>query len=266
VFDEVLPFYLDDLGVDGFRLDHVQGPSRDFWRAFDAELTRRWPETLVIGEVWAPLTTINSYGDVLDAATAFPLRERLLATFASRGRRARGRDAGRRRPRRAGPAWWFPASPADLPVLPRPVALRPRGRRRRAPHRLGLRRDPDDARAADDLLRRRGRPGPRPTRCRRMPTSPTGGSASRCPGIQRSGTIWDDDLLARVATFARARTTTPALHSGRYLEVVGAGDVWVFERTDGADRLLVALNNGEVAADLRDVLADAGWPDLDAPR
>jgi hypothetical protein len=37
----------------------------------------------------------------------------------------------------------------------------------------------------------------------------------------------------------------------------------VFERGDGADRLLVALNNGEVAGDLRDVLVDAGWPDVD---
>ncbi len=60
---------------------------------------------------------------------------------------------------------------------------------------------------------------------------------------------------------ARLRTTTSALsNAGTYTEVVGVGDVWVFVRAapDGDDRNLIALNNGEVAVDLRDVLTDTG--------
>ncbi len=39
----------------------------------------------MLGEVWSQLAVIESYGDVLDAATAFPLRARLLAVFAQGG-------------------------------------------------------------------------------------------------------------------------------------------------------------------------------------
>jgi cyclomaltodextrinase / maltogenic alpha-amylase / neopullulanase len=261
VFEEVLPFYLDDLGVDGFRLDHVQGPSRDFWRAFDAELGRRWPETLVIGEVWAPLTTIDSYGDVLDAATAFPLRERLLATFASGG------DVR---------AVAMPVA-ATLDEQGLPDASRPRQQSYLSSHdqsRFGHEADDDTRRIAlayAAILTMPGLPtiyyGDEVGRSQTDALPPDADFADRwfrepMPWDPAIWPIWDDDLLARVASFARARTTTPALHSGRYVEVVGAGDIWVFERDDGADRLLVALNNGEVTADLRDLLVDAGWPDL----
>ncbi|MFO8076392.1 MAG: alpha-amylase family glycosyl hydrolase, partial [Egibacteraceae bacterium] len=261
VFEEVLPFYLDDLGVDGFRLDHVQGPSRDFWRAFDAELDRRWPETLVIGEVWAPLTTINSYGDVLDAATAFPLRDRLLATFAGEG------DVR---------AVSMPIA-ATLDEQGLPDATQPRQQSYLSSHdqpRFAHEADDDARRVAlayAAILTLPGLPtiyyGDEVGSSQTDALPPEADFADRwfrepMPWDRDIWSTWDDDLLARVATFARARTTTPALHSGRYLEVVGAGDVWVFERVHGDDRLLVALNNGEVAADLRDVLADAAWPDL----
>jgi glycosidase len=40
-------------GLDGFRLDHVIGPSHDFWRAFSRELRSKHPESVLIGEAWA---------------------------------------------------------------------------------------------------------------------------------------------------------------------------------------------------------------------
>ena len=259
VFDEVLPFYLDDLGVDGFRLDHVEGPSRDFWRTFDAELDTRWPDTLVLGEVWSQLAVIESYGDVLDAATAFPLRDRLLATF------ARGGDVR---------AVAMPIA-ATLDETGLPDAEPPRQQTYLSSH--------DQSRFAHEAGGDLDRVALAYAAILTLPGLPTiyygdevgmtqtdalpdgADFADRwfrepMPWDDEVWSSWDEALLARVAAFARARTTTPALHSGRYLEVLGEGDVWVFERVHDDDRLLVALNNGEVAVDLGDLLTSAGWP------
>ena len=39
-----------DLGVDGFRLDHVLGPSMDFWHAFKAGIKQHKPAAYLVGE------------------------------------------------------------------------------------------------------------------------------------------------------------------------------------------------------------------------
>ncbi|MFU8841648.1 MAG: alpha-amylase family glycosyl hydrolase [Nitriliruptoraceae bacterium] len=279
VLDEVLPFYLDDIGVDGFRLDHVEGPSRDFWRAFDAELAARWPDTFVLGEVWSQLAVIGSYGDVLDAATAFPLRERLLAVFAQGGDvRAVAmpvaalleEGTGRLRPLGGdGPPW--PQTYLSSHDQPRFAHLAGGDRARVAlahtailtlpgvptiyyGDEVGLAQTdalPDGAPFADRWFR-----------------EPMPWDAE----VWADWAAWDADLLERIAAVARLRTTTSALsNAGTYTEVVGAGDVWVFVRAapDGEVRYLVALNNGEVEVDLRDVLtaaaAGAAGADADAP-
>lgn len=40
------------LGFDGFRLDHVIGPSRTFWKHFVSELKKEYPAAVFIGEAW----------------------------------------------------------------------------------------------------------------------------------------------------------------------------------------------------------------------
>lgn len=40
------------LGIDGFRLDHVIGPSHEFWKAFRSEINQAKPEAVLIGEAW----------------------------------------------------------------------------------------------------------------------------------------------------------------------------------------------------------------------
>ena len=265
VFDQVLPFYLDDLGVDGFRLDHVEGPSRDFWRSFDAELDARWPDTLVLGEVWAQGATIDSYGDVLDAATAFPFRDRLLATF------ARGGDV--RAISMPVAAWLDEEGLPDQDVPRRQTYLSSHDQPRFA-HETGGDLDRVVAAYAAILTA----PG--------MPTLYYGDEVGMAqtealpegadfadrwfrepmPWDQEQWSVWDEHTFERVSTFARARTTEPALHSGRYIEVVGEGEVWVFERVtvdDADDRLLIAINTGESDALLAEVLLSAGWGDLE---
>ena len=44
--------YWLSLGLDGFRLDHVIGPSHRFWRYFCQEIKNRYPDAVLIGEAW----------------------------------------------------------------------------------------------------------------------------------------------------------------------------------------------------------------------
>ena len=40
------------MGLDGFRLDHVIGPSHEFWRCFKQEIKDHYPNAVLIGEAW----------------------------------------------------------------------------------------------------------------------------------------------------------------------------------------------------------------------
>lgn len=44
--------YWLSLGLDGYRLDHVLGPSNAFWKIFTQEIKRDYPHTVLIGEAW----------------------------------------------------------------------------------------------------------------------------------------------------------------------------------------------------------------------
>ncbi len=44
--------YWLSLGFDGFRLDHVIGPSHKFWEHFTREIKNHYPNTVLIGEAW----------------------------------------------------------------------------------------------------------------------------------------------------------------------------------------------------------------------
>lgn len=52
-------------GFDGYRLDHVIGPSHDFWKQFNYEIKKECPQAVLIGEAWmlgikfSELKTIN---------------------------------------------------------------------------------------------------------------------------------------------------------------------------------------------------------------
>ncbi|HKV38877.1 MAG TPA: alpha-amylase family glycosyl hydrolase, partial [Blastocatellia bacterium] len=57
--------YWLDRGIDGLRLDHVAGPSNDFWEQFVTSIKSRHPDTVLIGEAflsgltWKTLKTVN---------------------------------------------------------------------------------------------------------------------------------------------------------------------------------------------------------------
>jgi len=91
--DVVVPFYLTDetvqvdhdlddrhgdtiegLGIDGFRLDHAEGPSVDFWEEFVDAADDADPDAFLFGEVFdGDRDTVDAYADVLGGAVNFPL-------------------------------------------------------------------------------------------------------------------------------------------------------------------------------------------------
>jgi len=44
--------YWLSLGFDGFRLDHVIGPTHQFWEQFKKEIKKDYPNAVLIGEAW----------------------------------------------------------------------------------------------------------------------------------------------------------------------------------------------------------------------
>ncbi|MFH1100940.1 MAG: alpha-amylase family glycosyl hydrolase [Methanobacteriota archaeon] len=44
--------YWLNLGLDGYRLDHVIGPSHDFWKEFTTTIRTKHPTSILIGEAW----------------------------------------------------------------------------------------------------------------------------------------------------------------------------------------------------------------------
>ena len=60
--------YWLSFGLDGFRLDHVIGPSQKFWSYFSKMIKTNYPESVLIGEAWMQgirfheLNTINMKG------------------------------------------------------------------------------------------------------------------------------------------------------------------------------------------------------------
>jgi len=96
-----------ELGLDGYRLDHVVGTSHSFWNHFEEEIHSEFPEAVVVGEAWfneigfehletfkMPRKYLNAvtgsqelaqrnYIGVLDGVLDFKAREIVLSVFGS---------------------------------------------------------------------------------------------------------------------------------------------------------------------------------------
>ncbi|MBE2195267.1 MAG: DUF3459 domain-containing protein [Anaerolinea sp.] len=70
VIDSAL-FWMNEFGVDGFRLDYAVGPSNDFWTDYYTAVKNANPESLHFGEIVEPPSTLATYEGVLDGALDF---------------------------------------------------------------------------------------------------------------------------------------------------------------------------------------------------
>lgn len=65
--------YLDEIGVDGFRLDHAQGPPLLFWTEFREHMRRTRAGSYLVGEVTQEPDALQWYEGRLDGCLDFPL-------------------------------------------------------------------------------------------------------------------------------------------------------------------------------------------------
>lgn len=74
--------WLTEYGISGFRLDHVIGPSMDFWVAFRRATKEARPDSFTVGEATDTPDSLRRYRQRLDSILDFPLARALRSTFA----------------------------------------------------------------------------------------------------------------------------------------------------------------------------------------
>lgn len=75
--------WLEEYGVDGFRVDHVIGPSMDFWVAFHRAITQAKADVVAFGEATDTPDSLRRYRGRLHGILDFPLARALRSTFAA---------------------------------------------------------------------------------------------------------------------------------------------------------------------------------------
>ncbi|WP_256756669.1 alpha-glycosidase [Cohnella sp. WQ 127256] len=82
---EVARYWIEDIGVDGWRLDVANEVDHQFWRLFRDVVKKVNPDAYILGEIWHDsLPWLN--GDQFDAVMNYPLTEAMLE-YAVRGTR-----------------------------------------------------------------------------------------------------------------------------------------------------------------------------------
>lgn len=79
---EAARYWLSEYDVDGFRLDHANGPDHAFWSEFWTACKATKPDCWCFGEIVEPPTTLRSYLGRLDGTLDFTLCDLLRRTFA----------------------------------------------------------------------------------------------------------------------------------------------------------------------------------------
>ena len=74
-------FWLEK-GIDGYRVDHAEGPDADFWPEFRRVCREANPEAWLFGEVGRPPPVERTFASGLDGVLDFSLEQALRQTFA----------------------------------------------------------------------------------------------------------------------------------------------------------------------------------------
>ena len=75
-------FWLREFDIDGYRLDHANGPGPSFWSDFWAACKREKPDSFCFGEIVEPANVLRRYVGRLDGTLDFLLADALRRTFA----------------------------------------------------------------------------------------------------------------------------------------------------------------------------------------
>ncbi|MBR2047088.1 MAG: alpha-glycosidase [Oscillospiraceae bacterium] len=80
-FTDVALYWLEKTGIDGWRLDVGDEVSHAFWRGFRREIKARFPEALIVGEIWHQAPDFLE-GDQWDTVMNYPFH-RAVEDFAA---------------------------------------------------------------------------------------------------------------------------------------------------------------------------------------
>ncbi len=95
VFNEIVEigrFWLEDIGIDGFRLDaakHIFGEGREkdthkFWKTFRSAMESIKPDVYIVGEVWDEAEIVSPYADGIPSLFNFDLSSNILDALVQR--------------------------------------------------------------------------------------------------------------------------------------------------------------------------------------
>ena len=278
LLDEVVPFYLDDLGFDGFRIDHAKGPgaeqidgsdNQEFLAALRDTVAEMDGDKYLFGEVWSPRDEIAGYQDVLDGALNFPLHDALTTSLAGNASLA-GLDSAVRADLDAYDDGFVTTSFLDNHDVQRFVFRA--GNDDQARQRLQLAFTAQFALPGSPVVYNGTDVGMGQT----ANTEIDGGWVDRwyrepmpLPEAQwahqdSDGFVLQEfhqDVADTVAALNALRSDQPALIHGDYQTVHASGDLLLFERLHGDDRLLTVINRGGDRSLALDELYGAAIPD-----
>lgn len=79
---DVARHWLQEFDVDGYRLDHANGPGADFWHDFRAACRQVKPDAFCFGEIVEAPNILRTYEGRLDGVLDFHLQDALRKTYA----------------------------------------------------------------------------------------------------------------------------------------------------------------------------------------
>jgi glycosidase len=74
-------FWIEECGIDGFRLDHVIGHGMDFWNDLQISLEKVKPDVVTVGEATDTGDAVRRFAGHMNAVMDFPLARALRLTF-----------------------------------------------------------------------------------------------------------------------------------------------------------------------------------------
>ncbi len=92
-FTDVALYWLEKTGIDGWRLDVADEVSHSFWQSFHREIKSKFPEALIVGEIWHHAPDFLQ-GDQWDSMMNYPFL-RAVEDFAANGSIAASTFLGR---------------------------------------------------------------------------------------------------------------------------------------------------------------------------
>lgn len=242
---DVARHWLEEFGVDGYRLDYANGPSHDFWTDFRIAVKEARSDAFIFGEIVESAGLLRTYQGRLDGSLDFLLTHNLRRVFAFGSMSLTEFDAFLTRNESYFDARFVRPSFLDNHDMNRFLWLAQGDKRK-----LKLAALCQFTLAGPPIVYYGTEVGLSQMRDCRTPEGHGRPHEARLPMLW--GDAQDADLRAYYRALGRLRREHPVLHGGRRvtLSVDAPQGTWAYARTDGEETLIVALNASENTAEI----------------